>query len=177
MFKRYGAYLARNGPIFSTRVVDEPEPRLCIEGRAVILDEPFATNGGELIVLEKGCLDEHLSAHRRTEMWLAHDPKEVVGSTDSGLQLCLTDDGLFFRFPLTNKRYASTIKRMVESGTQAAISVGITRTKEREERVGSHTVVFVEQAELRECSLVAEGSCEVAFARLVDAKRKPTAPR
>jgi HK97 family phage prohead protease len=128
---------------------------------------------GEIIVIEKGCFAAHFANGRRTEMWLAHEETEVVGSTASGLELIETDDGIAFRLPLTNKKYAATIQRMVTSGKQACISVGITRTKERREIVGRHSVTFIESAELRECSLVAAGACDQAFARLIDANHSP----
>ena len=60
------------------------------------------------------------------------------------------------------------------SKRQSAISVGITRSMERTETVGTHKVVFIEQAELTECSLVAEGCCTQAFACLTDAQHSPS---
>jgi hypothetical protein len=48
--------------------------------------------------------------------------------------------------------------------------IGITRTKEREEKIGKHSVIFIEQSDLREASLVAAGACEQAFARIIDAR-------
>jgi HK97 family phage prohead protease len=147
---------------------DEDEPRLAIEGWAVLTDEPIGMKTGEVIVLENGCFDSFFSSGGRTEMWFAHDETEVIASTNSGLEFAVTDEGLAYRLALTNKRYASTIKQMVTSGKQACISVGITRTRERQETVGQHTVTFIEQADLRETSLVALGACTEAFARLVD---------
>jgi HK97 family phage prohead protease len=149
------------------------EPRLCIEGWAVIFEEPIL-NKNEILVFERGCFDEHIANGCRTEFWLAHDSTEVVGSNESGLELCVTGDGLAFRMPLSNRRYADTIMRMVESKKQAAISVGITRSKERTEMIGNREVIFIEHVELRECSLVAAGSCEQAFARLIDANQNPS---
>lgn len=171
--QRYGRYLGRSRPVRKDDGDDDYEPRLCIEGIAVLTDEPIGLKTGEVIVIERGAFNAHLSSGARTEFWFAHDPKEVIGSTASGLELVETDNGLAFRFPLTNKRYAATIERMVTSGTQAAISVGITHTKARQETIGRHKVTFVEAAELRECSLVEAGACEQAFARLVDANRSP----
>jgi HK97 family phage prohead protease len=171
MMKRYGRYIGR--PPERAEESDDDEPRLCIEGIAVLTDEPIGLKTGEIIVIEKGAFDAHLSSGARTEMWLAHDPKEVIGSTTSGMEFAKTNNGLAFRFPLTNKRYAATIERMVTSGIQAAISVGITHTKARQETIGRHKVTFIEVAELRECSLVEAGACEQAFARLIDANCSP----
>ncbi|SDE12255.1 phage prohead protease, HK97 family [Bradyrhizobium brasilense] len=173
MLKKYARYFkGRSKPATAER--EEDEPRLCVEGLAVLLNEPIGTKTGDIIVFEDGAFDAHFSSSSRTEMWLAHDPTEVICSTNSGLEFANTEKGLAFRFPLDNKRYADTVKRMITSGKQAAVSVGVTRTKERAEMVGRHRVIFIESAELREVSLVAAGACESAFARLVDANHSPS---
>ncbi|MGY3588517.1 HK97 family phage prohead protease [Bradyrhizobium sp. USDA 4341] len=138
------------------------------------MNEPIGTKTGEILVFEDCAFDAHFASNSRTEMWLAHDSTEVICSTNSGLEFANTESGLAFRFPLDNKRYADTIKQMVASGKQAAVSVGIMRTKERTEMVGRHKVIFIESAELRECSLVAAGACTQAFARLIDANHSPS---
>jgi HK97 family phage prohead protease len=171
MMSRYGKYI--NHMMYSKRDAGtSDESSLCIEGWAVLFNEPIALQSGEIVVFERGCFDSHL-ATRETDFRLAHDAGQVVGSTSSGLQFYATDFGLAYRMPLTNKRYASTIKRKVESNSQSAISVGITRSKERTEAVGKHKVIFISQAELTESSLVAEGCCEQAFAYLIDADDAP----
>lgn len=174
MMQRYGRYLGRARPVGNVDYDDDCEPRLCIEGIAVLTHEPIGLSTGEIIVIEAGAFDAHFASGARTEMWLAHDSTEVIGSTLSGMEFAETDNGLAFRFPLTNKRYAATIERMVSSGKQAAISVGITYTKARQETIGRHQVTFVESAVLRECSLVAAGACDSAFARLIDANYCPS---
>jgi HK97 family phage prohead protease len=174
MMAKYGRYLFRDRSLRSESEDHEDEPKLCIEGVAVIFDEPILNKEGEILVFESGCFNEHFSNGRRTEFWIAHDPTNVVGSTTSDLEIFANQDVVAFRMSLTNQSYAATIKRKVEDKTQAAISVGITRSKERVELVGKHKVVFIENAELRECSLVAEGACEQAFARLIDARYNGT---
>jgi HK97 family phage prohead protease len=168
MMQKYGRYFPKRTAT-SIAENDDDAPRLCIEGKAVLTDEPIGLKTGEIIVIERGAFNDHFASGARTEVWFAHDPKEVIGSTASGLEFVETSDGLAFRLPLSNQRYADTIERMVTSGKQAAISVGITHTKSREEMVGRHKVTFVESAELREISLVAAGACDQAFARLIDA--------
>jgi HK97 family phage prohead protease len=170
MMSRYGKYINH---VFAKRDADGTgDSSLCIEGWAVLFNEPIALQSGEIVVFERHCFDSHL-ATRNTDFRLAHDPDQVVGSTNSGLELYATDAGLAYRMPLTNKRYASTIKRKVESNSQSAISVGITRSTERTETIGKHKVVFISKAELTESSLVAEGCCEQAFAYLIDADDAP----
>jgi HK97 family phage prohead protease len=153
---------------------DDHEPRLCVEGIAVLTDEPIGTKTGTILVIEQGAFDDHFASGSRTEMWLAHKSSEVICSTASGLEFAKTTNGLAFRFPLTNKLYADKVKRMVESGKQAAVSVGIIRLKERQEQIGRHTVTFVEKARLEECSIVLAGACPEAFCRLIDANHAPS---
>jgi HK97 family phage prohead protease len=169
MMSRYGKYINQ---MYSKSDASRPDSSLCIEGWAVLFNEPIALQSGEIVVFERGCFDSHL-ATRETDFRLAHDAGQVVGSTNSGLQYYATDFGLAYRMPLTNKRYASTIKRKVESKSQSAISIGITRSTERTETVGKYKVVFIERAELAESSLVAEGCCEQAFAYLIDVDDAP----
>jgi HK97 family phage prohead protease len=171
MMSRYGKFINHIYYKRDARTTDESS--LCIEGWAVLFNEPIALQSGEIVVFERHCFDSHL-ATRNTDFRLAHDPDQVVGSTNSGLELYATDAGLAYRMPLTNKRYASTIKRKVESNSQSAISIGITRSTERTETIGKHNVVFIERAELTESSLVAEGCCEAAFAYLIDADVAPS---
>jgi HK97 family phage prohead protease len=169
MLRQYGKLLARNGPLFAKSHEDEYEPRLAIEGWAVLTDEPIGTKTGDILVLEKGCFDSFFASGETTEMWLSHKETEVIASTNSGLEFAVTDEGhLAYRLALTNGRYASKIEQMVTSGKQACVSVGITRTEERQEKVGEHTVTFISKADLRELSLVALGACSEAFARLID---------
>jgi hypothetical protein len=94
-------------------------------------------------------------------------------STSSGLELCPLNVGVAFRLPLTNKRYAETIREMVETGEQASISIGFTSLKTRNEVLFGHPVKIVEEAEIREVSLVPRGACKQAVARIIDANCEP----
>jgi HK97 family phage prohead protease len=149
----------------------EPDEELCVEGLAVITDEPIATKNGEIIVFEVGAFDAYLASAPRTPFWLGHDSSKVVGMTT---EIAKIEGGLVFRAPLTGSRYENTVRRMVESKDQAAISVGVIHNKYRTERVGNHDVIFVERATIDEVSLVKAGAVETAFARLVDAKHVPS---
>jgi HK97 family phage prohead protease len=173
MLTRYGSIINRIHPRYSKSESPKPEPAPCIEGWAVLTNEPIALQSGEIVVFESGCFDKHI-AGLGTDFRLAHDSAQVVGSTNSGLELYVADAGLAYRMPLTNESYSSTIKQKVKSNKQSAISVGITRSVERTEKIGKHDVVFIEQAELTECSLVAEGCCHQAFAYLIDANDSPS---
>ena len=169
MTARYGKFINR---IYSKSDLPEYEEALAIRGRAILYNEPIALQSREIVVFLPGSLDAYI-ATKSTEFYLAHDETQVVGSCNSGLELHVDDEGVVFQMPLTNKRYAEKIKELVKSNRQSAISIGITRSKERTEMVGKHQVVFIEQADLRECSLVAEGCCEAAFAYLIDLDDAP----
>jgi HK97 family phage prohead protease len=174
MMTRYGKIINQVRPRSKANTF-EGEPALCIQGWAVLFNEPIALQSGQVVVFERGCFDKHI-ATQGTDFRLAHDPTRVVGSTNSGLELFVSDVGLAYRMPLKNRRYASTIKQLVDSKKQSAISVGITWSTERTDVIGKHKVkvAFVEQAELTEASLVAEGCCEQAFAYLIDANNSPS---
>src|ERR1700727_2919494 len=106
---RYGKFI--NHMYSANRTGDSS---LCIEGWAVLFNEPIALQSGEIVVFERGSFDRHLT-NRKTEFLLAHNSTAVVGSTDSGLELYVADAGLAYRMPLNNQRYASTIKGKVET--------------------------------------------------------------
>jgi HK97 family phage prohead protease len=141
---------------------------LCVEGLAIVWDEPIGTKNGEIIVFESSAFDAYLEKAPSTPFWLDHDSSKVVGST--GLEIAKIDDGLVFRMPLNNSRYESAVRRMVDSKDKAAISIGVTRNKERTQKVGNHNVIFIERATIDEVSLCKRGACDVAFARIVDGK-------
>jgi HK97 family phage prohead protease len=153
-------------------VDDDDDEQLSVEGLAIVLNEPILTKTGDLIVFETTAFDAYLAKSSRPEFWLEHNPAKVVAKC--GVEIAKIDGGLVFRAPLTGSRHESTVQRMVDSKEQAAISIGVTRNKERKEKIGKHDVVFVERATVDEVSLVKAGACEVAFARLVDSKYAPS---
>jgi HK97 family phage prohead protease len=157
--------------------LDRPPPRahepdeessLCVEGLAVITDEPIATKNGDIIVFESSAFNEYLANAARPEFWLEHNSSKVVAK--SGVEIAKIEGGIVFRAPITGSRYESKVQRMVDSKDQAAISIGVTHNKYRKEKVGDHDVIFVERATIDEVSLVKAGAVETAFARLVDSR-------
>ena len=171
MMKKYGRYLTNH---FKPDATKEDEPRFCVEGLAILTNKPIETKDGEILIIESGAFDQHFASGAKTEIWLSHDESKVICSTASGAEFEVTAQGLAFRFPLDNRRYSDSVRRMVKDGKQASVSVGITHKKSRRETVAGRSVIFVECAELREVSLVAEGACQQAFARLVDANHAPS---
>jgi phage head maturation protease len=143
---------------------DEDASGLCVEGIAIVFDEPIATKNGEIIVFESTAFDSFLAKPASAQLWLEHNPAKVVAK--GGLEFDKVKGGLVFRAPLAGSRYEATVRRMIESSEQAAVSIGVTRNRERKEKVGTNFVILVEQATIDECSIVKAGACEVAFARL-----------
>jgi HK97 family phage prohead protease len=175
MFKKYGGFILREGPRFNKSRVEEAavvarEPRYCIEGICIFTETAIANQRGEIIVFEPTSLDNFIASDQRPELWLGHDNTKVAGS---GIELCAVNIGVAFRFDLTNKQYAATIRQMVESNTQDSISIGFTELKARDEVVHGHKVRFIEEASIREISLVPVGACKQAFARIIDANKEP----
>jgi HK97 family phage prohead protease len=173
LFKKYGAALFRERRRSAKSKIDEAaakEPRWCIEGLAIETDEPIANQQGEIIVLPLTAFDAFIASGQRPEFWLGHDKTKVVGS---GVELCAMNIGVAFRMELTNKQYAAAIKQMVESNRQDSISIGFTEIKVRNEVVHGHRVRFIDEALIREISLVSDGASKRAFARIIDANKEP----
>jgi HK97 family phage prohead protease len=121
-------------------------------------------------VFEPTAFDKYFESAKRPDLWLSHDPTKVVGTN---VELCILNEGIAFRLELTNNAYASTIKEMVESGTQASVSIGFIELKTRNEVLFGHPVKIIVEADLVEASLVPVGACKAAFARLIDANHEP----
>jgi HK97 family phage prohead protease len=149
--------------------VDE-EPRLCIEGLAILFETPILNKYGETIIFEPTAFDKYFESDARPPFWQGHDAATAFGSNT---ELCILNEGVAFRLPLTNPTYAAKIREMVESGERACISIGFTEMKTRNEEIFGHPVKMIEQADLREISLVPRGACKQGFARVIDANHEP----
>jgi HK97 family phage prohead protease len=174
MLKKYGSNFSRNGPLFakSTAVKDnaDVEPRFCIEGLGLEFDSLIVNKVGETILFEPTSFDKYFATGRRPEMWLGHDKDRVVGSN---VELCILDEGIAFRFQLPDTARGTDVKDMVLSGEQTSISVGFTQLSAHDEVHFGHTVTHIDEAEIREVSVVPVGACENAFVRLIDANHEP----
>jgi HK97 family phage prohead protease len=174
MWKKYGASLFRNGPLFSksTEVNDDAdaEPLFCIEGLGLEFEKLIVNKLGETILFEPPSFDKYFESGRRPEMWLGHNSSKVIGSN---VELCLLDEGIAFRFQLPNTASGKAVKDMVLSGEQTSISVGFTQLGARNEVHFGHTVTHIYEAEIREISVVPVGACKTAFVRVIDANNEP----
>jgi HK97 family phage prohead protease len=174
MFKKYGAALIREKPRSAKSKVDAipavKEPRYCIEGIGVLTETPILNKLGEIIVFAPTAFDKYIANNHRPDLWLSHDNTKIVGS---GIELCGMNVGVAFRMALSDERYAAIIKQMVESKTRDSISIGFTEIKVRDKVYFGHKVRYIEEAEIREVSLVPVGACRQAFARIIDANNEP----
>jgi hypothetical protein len=86
--------------------------------------------------------------------------------------LCILNEGVAFRLDLTNVTNAAKIEELVMSGHDG-ISIGFTELKTRNEVLFGHPVKMIDEAAIREISLVPRGACKQAFCRLIDANSEP----
>ena len=174
MFRKYPGRLFRDGPRFAKSTVVEAdtdnEPRLCIEGFGLAFDTPIANKLGEIIIFSPTSFDGYFSSGRRPEMWLAHDKAKVVGSN---VELCILNEGIAFRFPLPTTAHGATVKDMVLSGEHTSISIGFTELRAHDEVHCGHKVRHIDEASIREISVVSVGACKTAFVRLIDENNEP----
>jgi HK97 family phage prohead protease len=171
MFKKYGASLFRNGPRFAksiTTAKDNP-PRLCIEGLGITFDTPILNKYGEAIIFGPNSFDEYFKSSTRPPFWQSHDATTAFGANT---ELCILNEGVAFRLDLTNVTNAAKIEELVMSGHDG-ISIGFTELKTRNEVLFGHPVKMIDEAEIREISLVPRGACKQAFCRLIDANNEP----
>jgi HK97 family phage prohead protease len=173
MRRKYGASMFRDGRRFakSEAVRDDidDEPRLAIEGIAILFDELILNKHGNIIIFEPTAFDNYVASGKRPPVWLQHDPTKVVCDN---AELCLLNVGLGFRIPLTNSSYAATAKEMIESGDDG-VSIGFTELKTRDEVHFGHSVKRILEAEIRESSICPRGACKNAFARIINANAEP----
>jgi HK97 family phage prohead protease len=166
-----GASLFRNGPRFVksiTTAKDKP-PRLCIEGLGITFDTPILNKYGETIIFGPNSFDEYFKSSTRPPFWQSHDAATAFGANT---ELCLLSEGVAFRLDLTNVTNAAKIEELVMSGHDG-ISIGFTELKTRNEVLFGHPVKMIDEAEIREISLVPRGACKQAFCRLIDANKEP----
>jgi HK97 family phage prohead protease len=174
MLKKYGASLFRNGPRFakSTAVKDDSdaEPRFCVEGLGVELDTLILNKLGEIIIIEPKAFDGYFASGNRPMVWLEHDETKVVGAN---AELCLLNEGVAFRIPLTNSVYATAAKQLIQSGTHTSVSIGYHELRGCDEMHFGHKVRHIQEASIHEISICPRGASKKAFARIINANCEP----
>jgi phage head maturation protease len=83
------------------------------------------------------------------------------------------ETGLAFRLDLGALNLGRELRRMVDTGRRAAVSVGIRNDENHIKMFGKHPVHIITKAELLEVSLVGAGACPNAFAGVVNADFEP----
>jgi HK97 family phage prohead protease len=174
MLKRYGKAISSMGPRFAKSITikddADDEPRLCIEGLGVELDTLIVNKHGEIILIEPKAFDEYFASGKRPMVWLEHDQTKVVGAN---AELCLLDEAVAFRIPLTNSHYATVAKQLIQSGTHTSVSIGYHELRGRNEVHFGHNVRHIEEASIHEISICPRGASKKAFARIINAKCEP----
>jgi hypothetical protein len=124
---------------------------------------------GETIVFEPKAFDKYFESGVRPAFWLRHDAATAFGSNT---ELCVLNEGIAFRLPLAEVANPVKIRELIESGHDS-ISIGFTELTTRNDVLFGHPVKIIEEAEIREVSLVPRGACKEAFCRLIDASHEP----
>lgn len=160
----------RHGPRRAT-VAAEPEvkPRICIEGLGIMFDTPILNKHGKTIVFEPKSFDKYFETGARPPFWQSHNENMAFGLNT---ELCILSEGIAFRLDLTNVKDSNKIQQLIKSGHDG-ISIGFTEVKTRDEVLFGHPVKMIEEASLREISLVSRGACKQAWCRVIDANNEP----
>jgi HK97 family phage prohead protease len=112
----------------------------------------------------RGCFTNALASGRCIRLQDDHDPMKVLATTDRGLELLDSDDGLLFRIEMSNLKNGKTIAKLVEDGSRSCVSAGGEIVASRNVKYGNHTVRVLDEVHLNEISLVQEGAVARAFA-------------
>jgi len=139
---------------------------LSIDGYAIVYDEPLLYDD-EIWSFEPGCFSHSLRSNNEIYLQYDHDEGQRLASTRNALRFADDENGLAFRVELDDIENSASIKRMVDSGRRAAVSVGIKNEHTYTKIIGKHRVRFIAKADLIECSLVGQGKCADAFAGVV----------
>jgi HK97 family phage prohead protease len=145
---------------------------LAIDGYGIIYDQALIYDD-EIWVFEPGCFSNSLKAGNEIHFQLDHDEKQRLASTRNALSFADDETGLAFRLELDDLKNGAELKRMVDTGRRACISVGIRNEETHIKMFGKHPVRIITKAELVEVSLVGAGKCPNAFAGTVRASREP----
>jgi HK97 family phage prohead protease len=145
---------------------------LAIDGYGIIYDQALIYDD-EIWVFEPGCFSNSLKAGNEIHFQLDHDNNQRIASTRNALSFADDETGLAFRLDLGDIKQGPELRRMVDTGRRAAVSVGIRNEETHIKMFGKHPVRIITKAELVEVSLVGTGKCQNAFAGVVNAELEP----
>jgi HK97 family phage prohead protease len=145
---------------------------LALDGFALLYDQPLIYDG-EIWVFEAGCFSDSLKASKEIFFQLDHDNNQRLASTRDALAFADDETGLAFRLDLESLKQGPELRRMVDTGRRAAVSVGIRNDTTHIKMFGKHPVRIITKAELLAISLCDSGKCPNAFAGIVNASNEP----
>jgi HK97 family phage prohead protease len=145
---------------------------LALDGFALLYDQPLIYDN-EIWVFEAGCFSDSLRVSKEIFFQIDHDTNRRVASTRNALSFSDDEIGLAFRLGLDDLKQGAELKRMVDAGRRAAVSVGIKNDESHIKMFGKHPVRIITKAELFEISLVGAGKCPNAFVGVVNADFEP----
>jgi HK97 family phage prohead protease len=160
MMNRWGGYLGRGRPLRSST---SPVEDVALHGYAMLYDEPLAYEN-EIWYFVPGCFRASLMGSAPIYYQLDHDNSTRVASTrDGALKFADNEVGLAFTLDLEDSPKGAALKREVDSGRRAAVSVGVRNEESHIKMYGNHAVRVITKAELLEVSMVGAGRCANAF--------------
>jgi HK97 family phage prohead protease len=172
MMNQWGGYLGRGRPLrSSTSTVED----VALHGWAILYNEPLDYEGA-IWYFVPGCFSDSLNGSTPIYYQLDHDESTRIASTRDGA-LKFTDDevGLAFTLDLEDSPKGAALKREVDSGRRAAVSVGVRNEESHIKMYGKHAVRVITKAELLEVSMVGAGKCTNAFVATASVGSEPLA--
>jgi HK97 family phage prohead protease len=150
---------------------DEPHPVLA--GLGARYNSPLILNR-EICMFAPGAFTSSLASGRCIRLQDNHNPMKVLATTDRGLELLDSDDGLLFWIKIRDVKNGATVARWIEDGSRSCVSVGGEIVASRNVKYGDHSVKVISDVRLSELSLVQEGAVERAFAFLTNDSLTPS---
>lgn len=172
MMNKWGAYLGRGRPPQSSTGSIED---VALHGYALLYNEPLVYEN-EIWYFEPGCFRDSLMGSAPIYYQLDHDKSTRIASTrDDALKFADDEVGLAFTLDLEDSPKGAALKREVDSGRRAAVSVGIRNEESHIKMYGKHAVRVITKAELLEVSMCGAGKCANAFVATASIGSEPLA--
>lgn len=167
---KYAGFFGRDRPARREKIEDVED--VSLTGYALLYNEPLIYDN-EIWYFEPGCFTDALRRNDEIHFQLDHDSSQRMASTRNGLSFFDADIGLLFRVDLDDCKRGAAVKREVESGRRACVSVGIRNDRSDIKTIGKHSVRAITRADLFEVSLVGSGACADAFATTITTSYAP----
>jgi HK97 family phage prohead protease len=172
MMNQWGGYLGRGRPLrSSTGTVED----VALHGYAILYNEPLDYEGA-IWYFEPGCFRDSLMGSAPIYFQLDHNDSTRIASTrDGALKFADDEVGLAFTLELEDSPKGAALKREIDSGRRAAVSVGIRNEESHIKMFGKHAVRAITKCQLFEVSAVGAGKCANAFVATASVSSEPLA--